>query len=378
MIRTIVFAGDVMTGRGIDQALPCPGDPSLHEPGERDARTYLKLAEAAGGPVGPLALHEIWGDALGELARVRPQAVVVNLETSITTSDDWCREKEVHYRMHPANVGCLAAAGIDVAVLANNHVMDWGRAGLLDTLDSLAGIGIRSAGAGRDEQEASRPAVVELGDGAGPGGRILVWGVGSTTSGIPTSWRAGRRLPGIELLPNLSATTASRLCKRANAQRRDGDLTVVSIHWGTNWGHDVPAEFRSFAHRLIDAGIDVVHGHSSHHVRPIEVYRDRLILYGCGDFLDDYEGISGHESWRADLAVMFLVMVDAVGRLEGVRMVPFRMQRFRLRRAGDDDCRWLAATLSRTSEPFGCGVEFAADAVGPLRLTQAQSRSITV
>jgi len=99
-----------------------------------------------------------------------------------------------------------------------------------------------------------------------------------------------------------------------------------------------PPAFRGFAHRLIDGGVDIV---------------------------------------------MFLVMVDAVGRLEGVRMVPFRMQRFRLRRAGDDDCRWLAAALSRTSEPFGCAVEFepadrTADAAGPLRLTQAQRRSMTV
>jgi poly-gamma-glutamate capsule biosynthesis protein CapA/YwtB (metallophosphatase superfamily) len=49
-----------------------------------------------------------------------------------------------------------------------------------------------------------------------------------------------------------------------------------------------------FARRLIDGGVDVIHGHSSHDLRPVEVYRGRLILYGCGDCIDDYEGISGH------------------------------------------------------------------------------------
>ena len=74
---------------------------------------------------------------------------------------------------------------------------------------------------------------------------------------------------------------------------------VASVHWGSNWGYDIPREQTVFAHRLIDeAGVDIIHGHSSHHVRAIEVYKDRLILYGCGDFLNDYEGISGYEEFR--------------------------------------------------------------------------------
>ncbi len=76
---------------------------------------------------------------------------------------------------------------------------------------------------------------------------------------------------------------------------------VVSIHWGGNWGYGIPGEQRQFAHRLIDqAGVDVVHGHYSHHAKGIEVYHDKLILYGCGDFLNDYEGISGQERFRGE------------------------------------------------------------------------------
>jgi Putative enzyme of poly-gamma-glutamate biosynthesis (capsule formation) len=76
--------------------------------------------------------------------------------------------------------------------------------------------------------------------------------------------------------------------------KQQGDIVVASIHWGGNWDYKVPREQREFAHKLIDeAGVDVIHGHSSHHIKGIEVYRGKLIMYGCSDLLNDYEGISG-------------------------------------------------------------------------------------
>jgi hypothetical protein len=76
---------------------------------------------------------------------------------------------------------------------------------------------------------------------------------------------------------------------------------VVSIHWGANWGYDVPAQHLAFAQRLIGARIHLVCGHSAHHPLPIEIYRGRLVLYGCGDLIDDYEGIAGYEQYCDDL-----------------------------------------------------------------------------
>lgn len=159
---------------------------------------------------------------------------------------------------------------------------------------------------------------------------------------------------GIDLLPDLSRAAAREVCERITAVRQSGDIAVVSIHWGTNWGHEVPEPFVEFAHALVDGGIDIVHGHSSHHVRPIEVYRNRLILYGCGDFIDDYEGIEGYEAFRPDLAVMVFPTVDATGRLVDLRLVPLQMRRFQLARVRGDDVVWLADTLTRTSGRFGC------------------------
>jgi poly-gamma-glutamate synthesis protein (capsule biosynthesis protein) len=356
---TVFLCGDVMTGRGVDQALPHPGDPRIHEPFVDDAREYVRLAEAANGPVArPVAFPYVWGDALAELARVAPDARIVNLETAVTRSDDHWPGKEIHYRMHPDNVPCLTAAGIDVCGLANNHVLDFGHAGLRETLETLARAGLQTAGAGRTLAEAREPAVVEI-----PGkGRLIVFSLGDETSGIPSTWAATDDRPGIDFLPDLSEATANGIRERVRRVKRARDVVVASIHWGSNWGYQVPHAQQRFARWLLDGGVDIVHGHSSHHPRPIEIYRGKLILYGCGDFLDDYEGIVGYEEFRDDLTLMYFPMLQPeTGRLERLRMTPMRIRNLRANRAIPTDAEWLASTLRRVSQPFGARVELAAD-----------------
>jgi poly-gamma-glutamate synthesis protein (capsule biosynthesis protein) len=133
---TLFLCGDVTTGRGIDQILPHPGEPQLFETCMRSALGYVELAERASGPISrPVDFAYIWGDALATLERLRPDVRIVNLETAVTVADDAWPGKRIHYRMHPGNLPCLTAAKIDCCVLANNHVMDWGRGGLVETLD---------------------------------------------------------------------------------------------------------------------------------------------------------------------------------------------------------------------------------------------------
>ena len=210
--------------------------------------------------------------------------------------------------MNPDNLPCVAAIRPDVCALANNHVLDLGERGLRETLGTLAGAGLATAGAGLDAVQAGRPAVVPLPDG----GRMLVLSCGTASSGIPPHWAATATRPGVNLLPGLSPAAADALITRTQAARQDGDVIVVSIHWGSNWGYEVYSDQVRFAHRLIDGGVDVIHGHSSHHPRPIEVYRRKLILYGCGDCIDDYEGITGYEEYRDDLRLLVL-RVDNTG-----------------------------------------------------------------
>jgi poly-gamma-glutamate capsule biosynthesis protein CapA/YwtB (metallophosphatase superfamily) len=345
----LCLAGDVMTGRGVDQILPSAGDPRLWERHAVSAREYVALAESASGPIpAPVDPSWPWGDALDAMDEVGPDLRIINLETSITTSDDAAPGKAVHYRMHPGNVGCLTAIRPDACALANNHVLDLGVRGLEETLETLEEAGLSTAGAGRDQEEAWRPLELLAGER-----RVLFWSVGAGCSGIPSTWAAAEEKPGVAFVDDLSPDAARGLCGRVRHTKEPGDIAIVSIHWGSNWGYAVPRAQVRFAHWLIDNGVDVVHGHSSHHPRPVEIYRGRLVLYGCGDLVNDYEGIAGEEQFRPDLRLLYFVSLDAGGRFERLRMVPFRARQMRLRPAVEADSRWLQGALRKASRRFG-------------------------
>jgi poly-gamma-glutamate synthesis protein (capsule biosynthesis protein) len=156
---TLFLCGDVMLGRGIDQILPHPGDPRLQELYVGSAEKCVQLAERVNGPIpAPVDFSYVWGDALDELQRAAPQTRIINLETSVTKSRDYA-PKGINYKMNPENIACLSAAGVDCCVLANNHVLDFGEAGVRETL------GCRKTG--RHTERRCRP---RRGRGASPGG----------------------------------------------------------------------------------------------------------------------------------------------------------------------------------------------------------------
>jgi poly-gamma-glutamate capsule biosynthesis protein CapA/YwtB (metallophosphatase superfamily) len=367
-VVTVFACGDVMPGRGVDQVLPHPGDQELREAYARDARAYVDLAERAHGPIPrPVSFGWPWGDALDILDDVAPDVRVINLETAITGSGGFAPGKAICYRMSPGNVPCLAAARPDVCALANNHVLDFGRRGLADTLQALSGAGLRTAGAGLDREAARRPAVVPVRGG----GRAVIVSCGTGCSGIPAGWAAAPGRPGVSRLPDLSPATAGDLIGQVQAARRPGDVAVVSIHWGPNWGYDVDVDQVRFARALIDGGADLVHGHSSHHPRPIEVYRGKLILYGCGDCIDDYEGITGHEGYRGDLRLLYFASLETgTGQLAALQMAPMQARKMRLHPAPAADRQWLRTMLGQISRGFGSRVELRPDGMLALRLTR--------
>ena len=343
----LFLAGDVMTGRGIDQILPHPVDPRLYEGWVTSAEDYVSLAERRSGPIPRgVPFPYVWGDLLGDLSGRDCDLRIVNLETAITrAATHW--PKGINYRMSPENAGVLSAAQLDACTLANNHVLDWGDAGLIETLEVLEGAGIGQAGAGRSAREAEAPLVLEV-----PGkGRVLVIALGSWTSGVPERWQAGPDRPGIALLPEDPDAAVAWVKDRVAPLRRDGDLLVLSVHWGANWGFDVPFHQRALARALIDrAGVDLVFGHSSHHPKGVEIYRGRLIVYGAGDLINDYEGIGGQESYHPDLGLAYVADLEpATGKLAGLEMLPYRRQAFRLTRADAEEVEWLAHMLRRDS-----------------------------
>lgn len=358
----LFLCGDVMTGRGVDQVLPHPGDPTLYEPAIRDAREYVALAETANGPVNrPVDFDYVWGEALGLLEAVKPAARIINLETAVTDHPEPWPGKGINYRMHPQNAPVLDAIQTDCCVLANNHVLDWHAPGLVQTLDTLHGRAIATAGAGRDADEAKRPAVLALGEGR----RLLVFAFALPSSGVSAEWAATDERPGVGFLPDLSGRSLAHVARIIAEHHRRGDLVMVSLHWGGNWGYDISPGERHFAHGLIEeADADLVHGHSSHHPRGMEIHRGRLILYGCGDCLNDYEGIGGHEPFRPELAALYLPRLAPDGTLLRLDLAPMRIERMRLNRANREQAAWLtdafnehapddSARLALATEPPG-------------------------
>jgi poly-gamma-glutamate synthesis protein (capsule biosynthesis protein) len=129
----------------------------------------------------------------------------------------------------------------------------------------LLAAGMQTAGAGRTLAEAQVPASVHLppGSGTSGGGRLLVWALGHASSGLPAGWAAGDDRPGI-LTTDLLPAGVHRLAELVRQHKRPGDLALVSVHWGANWGYQVPEEQRRFAHSLIDEGERCVRWLSSH------------------------------------------------------------------------------------------------------------------
>jgi len=350
----VLMGGDVMLGRGVDQILSHPGEPELREPYVRDAREYVRLAERVNGLIArPVDWQWPWGEVLEILNEAAVDVRLINLETTITADGQFADPKPVCYRMHPDNLPALTAFRPDVCALANNHILDFGYQGLTDTVEALTQPGIQGPGAGADLYTARRPAAVTVHDEH----RVLVGSVAMTSAGVPKSWAADSDRPGVWLIRDLSRHVADDVTAGVLAHKRNGDIAIVSLHWGSNWGYVISPDEIGFAHRLIDAGVDVVHGHSSHHPRPIEIYRGKPILYGCGDVIDDYEGIGGHEKFRAQLRLLYLTSTDpASGELVSLQMIPLRVRRMRLERASQADAEWLRTTLERTSREFGIHV----------------------
>ena len=348
----IFLGGDVMTGRGIDQILSHPVDPHIYESYVTDAREYIALAEQINGLI-PRLNHGryIWGDALNVLELRKPDLRLINLETSVTSKGTPCINKGIQYRMHPDNLDALTAAKIDVCSLANNHVLDWGIMGFHDTLTALDRAQIAHAGAGTDLKKAQKPAIVTV---SGLAGRVLVFSIGAASSGIPNEWRATAMQPGIWFMDDFSSTTINQIKEQIERYSLPGDFCILSIHWGGNWVYQVPEQHQDFAHELIDkTRINLIHGHSSHHPSGMELYKKTPVFYGCGDLINDYEGITNNNEFKNDLALMYFVTLDSKSReIKYIELVPMERRKFSLHYCNNENSEYLLQLIKNQSAPF--------------------------
>lgn len=240
-----------------------------------------------------------WGDTLGLLQNADLR--VCNLECVLSdVGQPWSQTpKFYHFRTDEKNIATLLAADIGMVSLANNHVLDYEYEGLLRMMKVLGSHAINYAGAGRDSTEAVEPAICDVG-----GTKV---GLIAFTDNEP-DWEATDEKPGTFFVPiMLSDKRAKLLINTIVSTRDDVDVLIVSAHWGPNWGYEPPSEHIPFAHALIDAGADIVFGHSGHVFRGIEVYKQKPILYCTGNFVDDY---AVDEIERNDESFVFLLETD--------------------------------------------------------------------
>jgi len=353
----IFLCGDVMIGRGIDQILLYPSNPKIYEPFVKDARDYIKLAEKINVKINyPVSFDYIWGDAFQELEKENPNLRIINLETTINTSENF-EPKGINYRMNPKNIEVLKVFKIDVACLANNHILDFKEEGLLETIEVLNKNRILTVGEGKNIKEAEKPVIISKNKNL----RTLIFNYDDVSSGVPSWWKAIEDKNGVNLISIYNLGNKRELEEVINVIKRNiqkykkgNDFVIFSIHWGPNWGYKISEEERNFAYQLIEkAKVDLIFGHSSHHFKGVETYKEKLIIYGAGDFINDYEGIRDYEEFRGDLVLDYLVEIEETNKIDKLKLLPFRIKNFRLNYCNEKEIDWIFNVLKRESKIEG-------------------------
>lgn len=284
-----------------------------------------------------------WGDTLELLWSA--DLCVANLECVLADDGAPWPHKVFHFRSDSRNVACLEAAGVDVVTLANNHVLDFGRQALREMLPLLDAHGILHTGAGTDRSAARRAAFFAPAAGSGGTGPVAVLAFTDNEPG----WEATASAAGVHHVPVEPADPrAAALFDLVRQTAAEGRLLIVSAHWGPNWGSEVPPVHREFARALVDAGADVVFGHSAHIFRGVEVYRGRPLIFSAGDFVDDY-AVDPYE--RNDESFVFELEVHG-GVPQVLRLHPTVIGDFHAALAGPRAAR-IAGRMQRLSAELG-------------------------
>lgn len=199
---------------------------------------------------------------------------VTNEEFPFSTRGTPAPDKQFTFRVHPEKVKLMQAMGIDLVTLANNHALDYGRDAMLDTIDTLDHAGIRHVGAGKNLAEARKPAIVEL------NGRTFAF-IGATRVYPEADWAAGTDSAGMFSAYDGGAA----LAEEVKAVKQQADFVIAYVHWGIE-REEMPNEVqKSIAHRLVDAGADLVVGAHPHVLQGLEYYQGVPIAYSLGNFV---------------------------------------------------------------------------------------------
>jgi poly-gamma-glutamate capsule biosynthesis protein CapA/YwtB (metallophosphatase superfamily) len=286
---------------------------------------------------------QLWGDVLSlmSLADLR----IINLECALTGhKQPWRRTPKVfHFRADPSAIEVLRAARVDGCSLANNHTLDFEEQGLLDTLEHLEAAGLLYAGAGRNQEEAAQPALLEV----RPDHAVALL---AFTDNEPP-FAAGADRPGTNYLPvSLEPEVLRRVEEAITTAREAGAKTVVfSNHWGPNMVQRPNDLFRRFAHAVIDRGADIYYGHSAHIFQGVEIYRGKPILYDTGDFIDDY---AVDPDLRNDWSFLFKISLE-YGEFRCLELFPVTLSYARVESATGAERRAIMDRMESLSREMG-------------------------
>jgi len=280
MYLVLAFTGDVMLGRVVNE--------------------YINRY----GPKYP------WGNVLPIIKKANLS--FINLECVITSHKQKSEMiKTFYFRADTKAIEVLKVAEIDYVSLANNHSLDFQEKGLLDCTQLLVKNGIKHAGAGSNSDEASKPAILES-----KGIKFAVL----SYADYPEEWRATETKAGINYTPiTLYEKYFSRIRAAIKQAKQQADFVIFSIHWGPNMRQYPTEEFIEFTRAVIDAGVDIFHGHSAHVFQPIEIYKGKPIFYDCGDFIDDY---AVDPDLRNDYALLYFVIINDQKKIEKIELIP--------------------------------------------------------
>ncbi len=254
-----------------------------------------------------------WGDVQPLLQSA--DAVIANLETPITRSTrKWPWPKAYKFRARPETLSILQAANVRLVNLANNHMVDHDRQGVIDTLEHLDAAGIAHVGAGADADGAERTAVIDV---AG----LRVGAYGLTDNVWEYAAKPGRPGTNFMWIRSTPARVDRLRAAAASLAASQVDLRVISAHWGPNMRLHPIRRFQRFAADALAAGFDMLHGHSAHVVQRVDRIDGRPVLYDCGNFLDDYWPFP----FRRTLWSFIFFLDLKQGRPTALRLMPVKL-----------------------------------------------------
>lgn len=307
----LTFTGDVMIGRLVNE--------------------YLRTTDKH---------SSIWGNTIKTLKSA--DLLFINLECALTKSTtQGTKDSPVFFfRSEPEHVKALVDAGVDYCALANNHTLDYGVDGLLETITVLKRVGIPHSGAGENAVEARKPADLKI-DG-------LKFKVFSITDNEP-GWEAGKSKPGTFYLPiDLLDSRVRKLIIDIRRVKNKGYFVIVSAHWGPNMVR-VPSKIHcKFARSIINAGCDIFHGHSSHVFQGVEVYKEKVIFYDCGGMIDDY---AVDPLLRNDESFIFEVYLDK-GKFKRVVLKPILIKNLKVNIVEGRKAKSICSKMIKLCEEF--------------------------